>query len=317
MSIPNTLPVRTEPRGAQAPLGPEPTPERSRGAIDSPERITLAIDGRAASDAALRWTVRRAATRRAEVLVVSIVPRRRLLSERAVRSLEVDAERLLCHARARLRSVVDDRAITTAIVSSDSPMEAILDAADPRDLLVLGTDNATRTPIFHHPSMAVRVAAVASSDVVVVPAGWRADAGSGVVVGVHGEGGDHRTLDTGIAEARITATSLSLVHSWDQPSLASFAAFGPVDVESFVETRRRILCRIAEETRSEHPDVTVRALLSTERPSRALLDAARRAELLVVGAHARRTVDRFVLGSTSHDVLADPVCPTLVVHSVL
>jgi nucleotide-binding universal stress UspA family protein len=289
---------------------------RDGDATPSPERITLAIDGRAASDAALRWTVRRAAMRRAEVLVVSIVPRRRLLSERAVRSLEVDAERLLCHARTQLRSVVDDRAITTSIMSSDSPMEALLDAADARDLIVLGTDNATRTPVFHHPSMAVRVAAAATGDVVVVPAGWRADAGSGIVVGVHGEGGDHLTLDTGIAEARVAATSLALVHSWDQPSLASFAAFGPVDVESFVDARRRILCSIAESTRSQCPDVTVRALLSTERPSRALLDAARRAELLVVGAHARRTVDRLVLGSTSHDVLAAPACPTLVVHSV-
>ena len=64
----------------------------------------------------------------------------------------------------------------------------------------------------------------------------------------------------------------------------------------------------------EHPEVTVLRQVSPGGPRPALLDAAHRAQMLVVGARGLGGVRGMMLGSVSHAVLHHAPCPVAVVH---
>ena len=49
-------------------------------------------------------------------------------------------------------------------------------------------------------------------------------------------------------------------------------------------------------------------------PADQIAEAAKDAQLLVIGSHGRRGVERFLLGSVSHSVLHHVSCPVLVIR---
>jgi nucleotide-binding universal stress UspA family protein len=49
-------------------------------------------------------------------------------------------------------------------------------------------------------------------------------------------------------------------------------------------------------------------------PADQIAEAANDAQLLVIGSHGRRGVERFLLGSVSHAVLHHVSCPVLVIR---
>jgi nucleotide-binding universal stress UspA family protein len=74
---------------------------------------------------------------------------------------------------------------------------------------------------------------------------------------------------------------------------------------------RRMLDDIQRRVVSDHPRLKVAVLLAQDNPVAALLNAATRSSLLVVGTHHRGVVASAFLGSVTQDVLAlsqVPVC---------
>ena len=63
-----------------------------------------------------------------------------------------------------------------------------------------------------------------------------------------------------------------------------------------------------------YPDVQVTRVVTRDRPVRALVDAAKGAQLLVVGSHGRGGFKGMLLGSTSRALLQSAPCPMMVVR---
>ncbi|WP_374223578.1 universal stress protein [Arthrobacter sp. ISL-30] len=65
--------------------------------------------------------------------------------------------------------------------------------------------------------------------------------------------------------------------------------------------------------REEYPGLVVHKVLETEKePAAALVEAASKAKLLVVGSRGRVAFKRLLMGSTAHGVLAHLPCPTVI-----
>ena len=134
-----------------------------------------------------------------------------------------------------------------------------------------------------------------------------------IVVGVDGSEGAQRALRFAIGEARRRGASLEVVHAWHVP----YAAAGPyvpgpmLDPAPIEELERWTLARAvdAEDTSG----VEVHRALVCDTASRALIDAAKGADLLVVGTRGRGGFVGLLLGSVSQTVTHHAPCPVVVV----
>ena len=64
-----------------------------------------------------------------------------------------------------------------------------------------------------------------------------------------------------------------------------------------------------------HPGLSVRKQLVLEQPAHALVEASRKARLVVVGSRGLHGVARMLLGSVSHTTVIHAVGPVMVVRS--
>lgn len=96
--------------------------------------------------------------------------------------------------------------------------------------------------------------------------------------------------------------------------LTGSVGFGDVDrvVQEDASTR---LQRIADRLGAEFPEIAFRAEVALGRPADTISEIARRedVELIVVGSHGRRGLERFFLGSVAERVLRLAGCSVLVV----
>lgn len=281
-----------------------------------PERITLAVDRSEASDAALQWTADRASRSPVDVDVVTVVKPDPVLGDVMIEEFMLGGEQILHHAADVLRPVLAEESFRT-LLAWGSPAREILEASEGADLLVVGTANATRNAVFHHPSMAARLATVGRTDLVVVPAGWHATPSDPrVVVGVAGHSDDRIAVAAAAFEAERLGARLELVHSWESPSFTALLGSGlAIDVAAFEEAHQQMLDDAVSDATEQFPELSISGTLTDLSAGRALRTAGADAALLVVGSHGRSAIDRFFVGSTSHDLVTSPVCPTVIVRS--
>jgi nucleotide-binding universal stress UspA family protein len=295
------------------------THERSKAAHESgpiAERIVLAIDVTGGSESALRWTVDRARRSRVAVDVVTVARVHPFRRDTVIEDDRMSAQRALDHAASVLHGVLDEHSLRTRM-HRGATARGILDASSDTDLLVVGTHNATRNPVFHHPSVAARLTTAGHVDLAVIPSGWTAPVGEPlVVVGISGDAEDRFTVASAAREALRLGAPLQLVHSWDSRS-AAVAAYGGLatDLAVSVDAHRELLDGAMTEASESFPGLSITGIITDAPPSRALHLASAHASLLVVGSRDTRTMDRIILGSTSHAVVTAPPCPTIVVRS--
>ena len=130
----------------------------------------------------------------------------------------------------------------------------------------------------------------------------------GLVVGVDGSDGSRRALHWALEEARVRGASVRAVLVWsylDQPD-GFDAAYGEDDA-------RQRLDRAVDEVASEIGDVDLERIVVCDLPARALLEAARDADLLVVGSRGAGGFKGLLLGSVSQQVVQHAPCPVVVV----
>jgi nucleotide-binding universal stress UspA family protein len=133
-----------------------------------------------------------------------------------------------------------------------------------------------------------------------------------VVVGYDGSDSSRAALHWAVAEARARHAVLELVHAW-QPAFVGGDAFLPVPAESeaMAEVAQRLLdTAVAAEDTSGVP---VELTQACNAPTPAILRAAERATLAVVGARGRGGFGGLLLGSVSDQVARHAPCPTVVV----
>lgn len=130
-----------------------------------------------------------------------------------------------------------------------------------------------------------------------------------IVVGVDGSEGARGALQWALEEARFRDARLRAVFAWsylDQPPERFDPDYGDDDA-------RQRLDRALEAVAGDIGDVDVERVVVCDLPARALLDAARDADLLVVGSRGLGGFKGLLLGSVTQQVVHHAPCAIVVV----
>ena len=119
-----------------------------------------------------------------------------------------------------------------------------------------------------------------------------------IVVGVDGSEGSHHALEWAVREGKRRGATVVAVHAWHWAQSA--------DAE---EAERGLLDEAVDKVDA---DIVERVLVFGATAT-ALVEAARDAELLVVGTRGRGELTSAVLGSVSHEVARRAPCPVVIV----
>ena len=134
-----------------------------------------------------------------------------------------------------------------------------------------------------------------------------------IVVGVDGSDGGRRALDWAVGEADARGSALVAVTAWSWDGLE----FGPVTATNPTEAKERATRLLDDEIRAliarhgSHLPVASEVIEGS--PSDVLAEAARTADLLVLGSHGHSRVRHTVLGSVSEACVRKASCPVVVV----
>lgn len=135
-----------------------------------------------------------------------------------------------------------------------------------------------------------------------------------IVVGVDGSPTARQALRWAVAEATLRGAPLRVVHAWE-------LAYGEGEIAILAsQPARAPLERAAHAVLDgalREVDVTgidVERVVGEGPPARALLDAARGAELLVVGSRGHGGFAGLLLGSVSQQCAQHALCPVVIVR---
>jgi len=147
--------------------------------------------------------------------------------------------------------------------------------------------------------------------------GVASNSGSKIVVGVDGSDGSLEALRWAARQAQLTGASLHVVTAWAFPEHGT--PFGIVfDLASLSDPTaraREALGRAIFDTLGDHQQIEVRAEVIPGDEAPVLLEAARDADLLVVGNRGRGAFVGMLLGSVSEQCVRHAPCPVVVVRN--
>jgi nucleotide-binding universal stress UspA family protein len=135
-----------------------------------------------------------------------------------------------------------------------------------------------------------------------------------IVVGVDGSEGARRALEFAASEARRKQAHLRIVSAWHVPTMAYAGGVAPpIDPEGFREGAEKVAQEAAAKAAEAAGDVEVETIVEEGQPADVLLEAARDAELLVVGSRGLGGFRGLLLGSVSQQCAHHASCPVVIV----
>ncbi|ARI53559.1 MULTISPECIES: universal stress protein [Streptomyces] len=136
-----------------------------------------------------------------------------------------------------------------------------------------------------------------------------------IVVGVDGSDPSIKALHWAVRQAELTGDTVEAVNSWEYPA-TSWASMMPGLPEDFDPQALATvsLNEALEEALGEEGAAAVTKVVVIGNPAQTLLDRARGASLLVVGARGRSGLKATLLGSVSLHVTQHAPCPVTVVR---
>lgn len=140
-----------------------------------------------------------------------------------------------------------------------------------------------------------------------------------IVVGVDGSDGAARALTWALEEAAHRGARVDVVWAWHVPWLTNVAEVGTTinDADWFEQVARKGLDHAVDAAlATSGSEVTVDRILAQGDASRALLDVAAGADLLVVGSRGRGGFAGLLLGSVSQQCATHASCPVVIVPPV-
>lgn len=132
-----------------------------------------------------------------------------------------------------------------------------------------------------------------------------------IVVGADGSDGSQAAMEWAVTEAQLRHGEILLITAWFYPPLASEVGDGVID-DTFKNHAEQILANAV--TAISGRGVAVTGKVVENSPAAALLDAAKGADLLIVGSRGRGGFASLLLGSVSSHVVHYSRCPVLVVR---
>ncbi|MGW7084722.1 universal stress protein [Streptomyces sp. NPDC054871] len=202
----------------------------------------------------------------------------------------------------------------TAEAVTGQPAGVLVERSAEAAWLVVGHRGSGGFPRLPLGSVSWQVATHASCPVIVIRPGASTARENRIVVGVDVRDIPHEALDLAYAEAQVRGATLQLVHGafhlGEMPTGPGMAApdFAALDEKARQELKAEAAKRLAR-----YPDVQVDVYVERVRPATVLVEASRRAGLLIVGSHGRTGLRRLMLGSVSGEALHSAECPVAVV----
>jgi nucleotide-binding universal stress UspA family protein len=138
------------------------------------------------------------------------------------------------------------------------------------------------------------------------------DGGQRIVVGVDGSNESAAALAWAADHARRAGGRLQVIMCWEYPTAFGYAPdFGGVDLETDARHRlEELLARVLD----DQPTVPVEPRVVEGHAAPVLVEAARSADLLVVGSRGHGALAGMLLGSTSQHCVNHAACPVVVVR---
>jgi nucleotide-binding universal stress UspA family protein len=263
------------------------------------EKIIVAVDGGTASSSAIAWVADRARSTQLQVQILTV-------------ALGVDglAPGIVDSALERLRSSAPGLSISTQIRHGAPDHELIL-SSHHADLLVVGARPTGGLTAAFSATLPFRVAGHSVCVTVVVPEGWEPTADS-IVVGWSDDPTSDSALNFAADEAERLDRTLVIVHTWSIPSPVADASADELAVDDLAHSHQELLARAVARVRSAHSDLRVASTIEIGAPAPALLRAAARSALVVVGSRGRGPITSLLLGSVSHELLSALPAPVAV-----
>jgi nucleotide-binding universal stress UspA family protein len=200
-------------------------------------------------------------------------------------------------------------------VGRGKPVEQLIEASKDAALLVIGSNYRGPESGPARGPHGIRIAAGAHCPVVVVP-DLDLTGRTGVVVGVDGSEASGHAIAFAAAEADRCGEPLTAVSTWSPVAL-------PLHVGSYPDVYLQNMQKLTEEElgisiaglAQLHPDLEVRRVVeSSYSPDAVINRLASQARLTVLGSHGHGRIARFLLGSTSQQVLTRLATTTVVVR---
>nr|WP_272954985.1 universal stress protein [Kribbella shirazensis] len=155
--------------------------------------------------------------------------------------------------------------------------------------------------------------------VVVVPAGWprRTDGPDEIVVGVDGSELSMAAIGFAFRYAEVMGGSVTALMAWHDPQSTGPGDIVPAvyDIDALEQDSAAVLGETLAGQAVDHPGVKATENLVRGPAANVLVDASRRARLLVVGSRGRGRFLGLMLGSVSRAVLHHAQCPVAVVRT--
>lgn len=265
-------------------------------------RILLGVDTSFGARSAAGWAAAECRLRGGTVLMVHVPASRSEPWPGWFPAADLTGWLLLDEVTVELRQRYPDVAVEQ-LLGHGNPAGTLIDLSALADLVVLGTTGGGSNLTSLIGSVSARVAAQAHCPVVIVPEQpmlptVRA-ADRAIVVGIADTAAGRAALDFAFDEAARRRIGVTAVRGW-QPADAAEPADGQLDT-LLTDWYRR------------YPAVPIHPLLLPVHPAQAVLQAARTAELVVIGAHHSDDHWSSRLGPVPQTVLHHTQCPVVLV----
>ncbi len=286
-------------------------------------RLLVGVDGTEGSVEALRWAAHEASRRGASLHVMTcaelpVAIEAGLIGGGITTGVAFDdivAEHEAVNQRAvtLARSLGFDIMVTGDTVLG-APGYALVGASHDNDTIVVGATShpGRRTEILG--SVATVVTHRAHCPVVVVHGTYRQDANVGrIAVGVDGSEYGEQALMWAIEEATLCGAELLLIHGWTYPYQGPRTGITEPREDMKLDAMRT-LETCAHKVHSVAPALRSHSIISEDSPAKAIIDAGKEADLLVVGCRGHGGFAALLLGSVSRTVLQHATVPVVVVR---
>ncbi|MBS2961517.1 universal stress protein [Actinocrinis puniceicyclus] len=284
------------------------------------QRIVVGVDGSRGAARAADWAAALAAHRGTGLHLVHALNLSgaatllsRLPFEEYRQNRTKQAEELLDRLRSELLEKFPGLWISTEICA-DEPAEALVAASGQAALTVVGTRGHGGFPGLRLGSVGLRLAAHSHGPMVLVPAeeepAAEHRAGHGIVLGVAARE-PAEVIDFGFLLAEELGEPLRAVHAW-QP-VPPYNGYYYIEPSVLATAADELLKALLKPALRAHDMVPAQADAVCAVPAAALVDAARDARLLVLGAHRHRTALSIGVGSVLHALLTHAPCPVAIV----